>query len=267
MSIITTPLSKTLQRGQQASLLPAAPALPRNAAYSSPRPAWPPKEGDPLPTLEHLDSDPHFVRNFVMLLAGIVLTIFIFLSLPYTQKISERAMNRMFIVNVDRSRPPPPPPVESPRKEEPKREEEKKPELKQEAPKLNLSQLEAAINPGHGGSGFADFSMNLGALASEDLSRVFDLAELDRVPVAVYQQTPRYPYSLQSQHVAGSVRLQFIVTSTGAIRDIRVVSSTDREFERPSIEALERWRFEPGIKNGTKVNTRMEQPFTFVAGD
>jgi protein TonB len=169
---------------------------------------------------------------------------------------------------MDRSvPPPPPPPIEIRPREEPKPQENLKPELKQEMPKLNLSQLEAALNPGHGGAGFADLSLNFGELAAEDLSRIFELTELDRAPVPVFQPAPLYPYQMKREGIDGNVRLRFIVTPQGTVRDISVVSSSRSEFERAARDALVNWRFEPGVKHNTKVSVRMEQPIPFVVAN
>jgi hypothetical protein len=179
------------------ALVAVAPAIgqPRPLRRDKPTssgPQW--LDEGPPPLLEHLDPDPHFKRTFIMLLGGIACTVFLFLSLPLTQKISERGLDRAINLNMDRSvPPPPPPPIEIRPREEPKPQENLKPELKQEMPKLNLSQLEAALNPGHGGAGFADLSLNFGELAAEDLSRIFELTELDRAPVPVFQPAPLYP--------------------------------------------------------------------------
>jgi TonB family protein len=35
------------------------------------------------------------------------------------------------------------------------------------------------------------------------------------------------------------------------------------EFEKPALDAIRQWRFEPGIKNGVRVAVNMELPITF----
>ncbi|HUG10071.1 MAG TPA: TonB family protein [Opitutaceae bacterium] len=270
MSILTSPYPTSLNPGQRMALV-AAPAIsqPRPTRRVEPVPSGPqwPDDGPP-PLLEHLVPDPYFKRTFIMLLGGIAFTVFLFLSLPLTQKISERGLDRAINVNMDRSVPPPPtPPPEIKPREEPKPQENIKPELKQEVPKLNLSQLEAALNPGHGGAGFADLSLNFGDLAAEDLSRIFELAELDRAPVPIFQPKPIYPYQLNRERIGGEVRLRFVVSPQGTVRDITVVSSSRFEFERSAKEALAKWRFEPGVKHNTRVSVRMEQPIPFVVAD
>lgn len=272
MSTLTTHFTPTIGPAGQAALPALAPALPRRPELRRLEPATggSPRrfEEPPPPLLEHLETDPHFRRTFIMLFGGIAVTVVLFLSLPFTQKISERGLDRTIALNVDRSIPPPPPPPEIRPREEPKPEEAIKPELRQEAPKLTLTQLEAALNPGFGGVGFADLSINFGELVAEDLTRVFDLAELDRHPVPIFQPIPMYPFALKNAGVEGHATLRFIVTPTGSVTNVKVISSTRVEFGKPAVEALQRWRFEPGVKQGTRVSAWMEQRIDFtLAGE
>jgi protein TonB len=271
MSTLTTQFTPSIRPGRHAALLALAPALPRQVELRRQEPSTggSPRrfEEPPPPLLEHIETEPHFRRTFIMLIGGIVTTIFLFLSLPLTQKLSERGLGRAIALNTDRSLPPPPPPPEVRPREEPKPEEAVKPELQHETPKLNITQLEAALNPGFGGVGFADLSINFGELAAEDLSRVFELAELDRHPVPIFQPIPVYPFGLKNAGIEGHVTMRFIVTPTGSVTNIKVMSSTRYEFEKPAIDALQKWRFEPGIKHGTKVSAWMEQRINFTLSE
>ena len=40
-------------------------------------------------------------------------------------------------------------------------------------------------------------------------------------------------------------------------------ASSHREFEQPSIDAVLQWKFEPGVKDGRAVKTRMMLPLKF----
>jgi protein TonB len=72
---------------------------------------------------------------------------------------------------------------------------------------------------------------------------------------------------MKREGIDGNVRLRFIVTPQGTVRDISVVSSSRSEFERAARDALVNWRFEPGVKHNTKVSVRMEQPIPFVVAN
>jgi protein TonB len=92
---------------------------------------------------------------------------------------------------------------------------------------------------------------------------IFKPSELERVPEAVVQAQPDYPSELQRSGIGGTVRVGFIVDSQGRVVSLHVISSTNQGFERATLEALAKWKFRPGLKNGRKVNTRMEQPIEF----
>ena len=63
--------------------------------------------------------------------------------------------------------------------------------------------------------------------------------------------------------ISGSARVIFIVDENGRVRSPRIDSSTHREFEQPSIDAVLQWKFEPGMKDGRAVKTRMMLPLKF----
>ena len=63
----------------------------------------------------------------------------------------------------------------------------------------------------------------------------------------------------------GNVVLSFTVGKNGKVRDIRVRHSSDAIFDKPAIEALSQWLFEPGKYEGKVADIRMEQPFVFPA--
>jgi periplasmic protein TonB len=97
------------------------------------------------------------------------------------------------------------------------------------------------------------------------MKNVFDLASLDKKPVATIQPRPNFPFELKRARISGQVTLLFIVDSTGEVRDPQVLNSSHREFEPEAIKAILKARFRPGEKSGTPVNTRMQQTMVFNA--
>ncbi len=95
------------------------------------------------------------------------------------------------------------------------------------------------------------------------IKNLFNISELDRAPEPIVQTRPDYPFELKRAGIDGRVRAGFIVDSQGNVILPYVVSSTNRGFERAAIEAVKKWKFRPGMKNGRKVNTRVEQPIDF----
>jgi len=101
----------------------------------------------------------------------------------------------------------------------------------------------------------------------EGLKDLFDLAQLDRVPEAIAQPPPVFPFEQRSQVTQAEVVVEFIVLSDGRVQYATVVSATYPGFDRAATEGVSRWRFRPGMKGGRKVNTRMRVPIIFSVVD
>jgi protein TonB len=134
-----------------------------------------------------------------------------------------------------------------------------------------LGQLELALDPGFGEGLFGDFSIRLvDRLDSgeEDgaLDKIFSLSELDQRPRVVFQRMPTYPPELRRGDRRGTVYVVFLVDERGRVNNPKVEKSTDPAFERSALDAVKQWRFEPGTRNGKKVQFKLRIPITFNAG-
>jgi protein TonB len=94
-------------------------------------------------------------------------------------------------------------------------------------------------------------------------SKIFNLADLERAPLARFQAAPEYPFEMKRNGVAGDVLVEFIVDANGAVRDAHAVRSSQREFEASAVRAVSKWTFRPGQKGGRNVATRMQVPIIF----
>ena len=75
---------------------------------------------------------------------------------------------------------------------------------------------------------------------------------------------PDYPENALSQHVTGSVTLQFTVDVTGEPRDIHVVEATPPGvFDRAAIASIRHWRYAPMIVNGAAVEVPVKTLMRF----
>ncbi|MGH8019500.1 MAG: TonB family protein [Opitutaceae bacterium] len=83
-------------------------------------------------------------------------------------------------------------------------------------------------------------------------------------PKVVSRARPEFPYDMKAAGLEGNVTIGFVVDTEGKVRDTRIVRSNNPWFERPAIEALLKWKFEPAVVDGRKVNTRMRLPITFA---
>lgn len=86
---------------------------------------------------------------------------------------------------------------------------------------------------------------------------------LDNPPRTRLQVPPQYPPDKRRTGEEGDVVVEFTVDEAGAVVGPRVVRSTDRAFDEPTLRALARWRFEPGTRDGRVVRFRMAVPIVF----
>ncbi|MEO6245420.1 MAG: energy transducer TonB [Opitutaceae bacterium] len=92
-------------------------------------------------------------------------------------------------------------------------------------------------------------------------------AMLDNSPRTRFQAAPQYPFSAKTTGLSGEVLVEFIVDESGRVLDPRVVRSTDRVFEEPTLRAVAKWQFEPGRSGGRIVRFRMAVPVVFNLND
>jgi protein TonB len=207
---------------------------------------------------------------FAALLLGGALTIALFLVLPMLENIGRpEEKSDLKLTSVDTVEQPPPPTVVEEKKPEPPPEEAPPPELAQNAPPLDLSQLELALNPSLGEGVAGDFAVKLpltegiggGKNGSED---IFSMADLDQAPRVIFQPAPQYPPELKKKKIQGTVYVLFIVDQDGRVKEPKVQKSDHPAFETPALNAVKKWRFEPGKMGGKAVQFRMRVPMTFA---
>ncbi len=106
-----------------------------------------------------------------------------------------------------------------------------------------------------------------GKVSPNQIKDLFDLGDLDRVPVPLLQQPPVFPGHLKHEVREAEVVVDFIVGADGKVPWAKVYSSTHRGFEDAAVLGVSRWQFRPGMKNGRKVATRMRVPLKFRVVD
>ncbi|MBS0632162.1 MAG: TonB family protein [Verrucomicrobia bacterium] len=84
------------------------------------------------------------------------------------------------------------------------------------------------------------------------------------VPPEVTSQTaPTYPEEMRRSGLRGDVVIEFTIDREGRLIDPLVKSSLHPAFEGPALDALRRWKFKPGWRDGIPADTRMVQAFSF----
>jgi TonB family protein len=89
--------------------------------------------------------------------------------------------------------------------------------------------------------------------------------QLDRTPRVLSQGLPEYPLDLIKRGIQGTVIISFVIDKEGAVVQPKVVSSPFPELDKPALEAILTWKFQPGRRKGEAVFTNLEVPFYFSA--
>ena len=94
------------------------------------------------------------------------------------------------------------------------------------------------VGPGNGG-GFGAGAFRIGGGVS--------------APVPVFKPEPEYSEEARKAKWQGSVLLQLVEDANGVPQDIKVIRSLGLGLDQKAIEAVKKWRFKPGLKDGKAV--------------
>ena len=210
----------------------------------------------------HAESSFSGVAMAVILGVGIAGTLFAII--PFSHVI---AKPKSLIQLTSAHTAPPPPVVETeatPPPPEPEKKEEAPPELKlaDEPRKMKFSaDIESVGGAGGASSGFGEMiKVSSGREAATD---VVDMSELEKKPEPISQAAPVYPSDLRKAKKEGVVTILCLVSAVGRVEEVQVENSTLPEFEKPALDAIRKWRFRPGQKDGKDVATYLRCPIAF----
>jgi len=83
-------------------------------------------------------------------------------------------------------------------------------------------------------------------------------------PVPTKRVAPAHPPELVKNMVSGRAVVECLVTDTGAVRDVKVLTASRPEFGQAAEEAVRQWEFQPGEKGGHPVAVRLQIPIEFT---
>lgn len=208
-----------------------------------------------------------FFNRIVALVCAAALTLAFFLVLPLMQTITQSMdSNDLVVREVGVPEIEPPPQIEEEEEPPPEEETPEQPKLETNVDPATLDQM---IDLGRGagiGTGGGTMSIDMtsiqaraGAAGGDSLASI---ADLDQRPRPTYRVGPRMTAKLRKR-TPGKVYVIFIVDEQGRVVNPKVERSSDPIFNQPAINAVKRWRFEPGKRGGRSVRFRMRVPITF----
>jgi len=102
-----------------------------------------------------------------------------------------------------------------------------------------------------------------------DPNKIYAENEVDSPPRKLSGMSASYPTGRAPRLRAGdsvSVTVNYVVTETGQITDLKVVESGGKILDDEVLSALRDWKYAPGAKRGTKVKVHLVRKFTFKGG-
>jgi TonB family protein len=115
-----------------------------------------------------------------------------------------------------------------------------------------------------GGRKYYSMALNMPNLTSSGTSWIVRFAEMNpqpgsagelvSAPVALSKVDPAYPPTLMRDRVEGTVILYAVIRSDGSVAEVRVLKGVDDTLDQNARDALRKWHFRPGTKNGAPVD-------------
>ncbi len=103
------------------------------------------------------------------------------------------------------------------------------------------------------------------ALAELPADEVYDLAGIDEPPRPIRVFPPKYPLVAKEEKIEGRIVVELVVTKDGTPRDEWVIDAAPPDiFEEAALEAVRRYQFVPGKRNGEAVDVRVKLPINFI---
>ncbi len=95
-------------------------------------------------------------------------------------------------------------------------------------------------------------------------NREYGIGEVDAGPTALGQALPPYPRRARRRGIEGWVKVRFVITKKGRVRNLSVLSESPKGvFHKTVLKTVPNWRFKPAKKNGQPVDLWVEQTINF----
>jgi len=117
-------------------------------------------------------------------------------------------------------------------------------------------------NSGTGIGGGNDGGVGPGSLAGYG-GHIYAPGRGVSAPHALFDPDPEYSDEARKAKYQGNVVLSVIVDATGNVRDLRVARSLGMGLDEKAMEAVRKWRFAPGMKEGHPVAVQVNVEVNF----
>jgi len=83
------------------------------------------------------------------------------------------------------------------------------------------------------------------------------------IPLLLYKKEPEYPEEARGAKYQGTVLLSVEIDGGGQVANIKVIRSAGLGLDEKAIEAVQQWKFRPGIKDGRPVTVQARVDVNF----
>jgi TonB family protein len=77
-------------------------------------------------------------------------------------------------------------------------------------------------------------------------------------PSPVFQPPPEYPPGLRRWDIPGNAVVDFMVDQNGNVQGAQSASSSDPQFAVAAVNAVEQWKYQPGLTSGPHALVRLQ---------
>lgn len=81
----------------------------------------------------------------------------------------------------------------------------------------------------------------------------------DRDPLPLVRVEPQYPPQARQRKLEGWVQVRFTISTAGSVEGASVVKSSHALFERPALQAVSKWKYQPLMKEGKPAEAPGQQ--------
>lgn len=96
--------------------------------------------------------------------------------------------------------------------------------------------------------------------------QVYRKHEVDQAPIPIYKKIPKLSTDVLKGVDIPRVLIMYIVDTSGSVQNVSLLGSSEPDFDRVILSAVEKWRFKPAIKDGKEVRCWIKQAVEVKTG-
>jgi protein TonB len=93
--------------------------------------------------------------------------------------------------------------------------------------------------------------------------RIYEVHEV-KAPVLLHKVAPEYPERMRGGRIAATVIVRCVIDKNGRVRNPQVIVGALPPFNAAVVDAVQKWRYTPGSRNGIAVETYLNVTVTFA---